>query len=95
MYRGLKKIGLKDMKKDKEETKITTEEFRNHFMKASEMRFENDPQDIEETMDLAEDLRENEKAKEWKERLNKPPEKKEVVEQMQQMRDSAPGEDGV
>ena len=83
------------MKKDNEETKITTEEFKNHFMKVSEERFENDPQDIEETVDLVEDLRENEKAKEWKERLNKPPEKKEVVEQMQQMRDSAPGEDGV
>ena len=74
LYRGLKKIGLKDMKKDKEETKITTEEFKNHFMKVSEERFENDPQEIEETVDLVEDLRENEKAKEWKERLNMPPE---------------------
>ena len=42
-----------------------------------------------------EDLRGSNKTKEWNDRLNKPPDKKEVVEQMQQMRDSAPGEDGV
>ena len=35
LYRGLRKLGVRDMKKDMEGTKLTSEEFRNHFKKVS------------------------------------------------------------
>ena len=40
LYRNLKKIGLRDVKTGKQETKLTTEQFRDHFKKVSEDRFE-------------------------------------------------------
>ena len=50
---------------------------------------------MEEAVDEATDLRNEEFTKEWRERLNSPPGKEEVVSQMKLMRDAAPGEDGV
>ena len=60
LYRGLKKLGVRDMKKDTGGTKLTTEEFRNHFKKVSEERFENKPEEIEA------DFREGEEAERWR-----------------------------
>ena len=47
LYRGLRKIGLKDVKKAPVETKLTTVEFRNHFSNVSKDRFEEDPAVLE------------------------------------------------
>ena len=58
-------------------------------------RFENDPQFIEEVVSETQDLRGTALAEEWSGRLNRPPEKEEVLEQMGRMKDAAPGEDGV
>ena len=95
LYRRLKKLGVRDMKKDMKGTNVTTPQFRDHFKRVSEEKFENLPEDIERVVDMAEDLRHGEEAQEWREYLNKVPDFDEVVEQMQMMRDSAPGEDGV
>ena len=95
LYRGLRKMGLRDMKKAPTDTSITTDGFRKQFSKVSEERFENPPEEIDEAVDKAEDLRGSDQAKEWEERLNKVPDFEEVVEQMKLMRDSAPGEDGI
>ena len=95
LYRGLKKMGLRGMKKEMQGTSLTTEQFRNHFKKVSEEKFENRPEDIEKAVDMAEDLRNGEEAEEWRVWLNKVPDYEEVTGQMRQMRDSAPGEDGV
>ena len=42
-----------------------------------------------------EDLREDERTKEWRERLGRPPEREEVEKEMRKMKDASPGEDGV
>ena len=65
LYTTLKRIGLKDMKKGRQETKVTTAEFRDHFSKVSKDRFKNDPQFIEEVVNSTQDLRGTEKAAEW------------------------------
>ena len=83
------------MKKDMKGTNLTTVQFRDHFKKVSEAKFENEPEDIEKVVDMADDLREGEEAEEWRIWLNKVPDLEEVEEQMRLMRDSAPGEDGV
>ena len=95
LYKGLKKVGTRDIKKAPTETKVTTEGFKDQFMKVSQERFENDPQVLEEAVDEAEDLRGREDAEEWAERLNRVPDMEEIVDQMKKMRDSSPGEDGV
>ena len=95
LFWGLKKLGLRGMKKEKKGTSISTAQFCDHFKKVSEVKFENRPEDIEKAVDLLEDLRSGEEAEEWRSYLNKVPEYDEVIEQMKFMRDSAPGEDGV
>ena len=64
-------------------------------MAVSQERFENDPAFIEEVVDRAHDLRDLEKTREWRVKLNEPTDEEEVRKQMLKMRDSAPGEDGV
>ena len=95
LYRGLKKLGLRDVTTAKKDTKLTTEKFREHFKKVSNDRFENDPAEIERAVERCEDLRGTEESKWWSENLNGPPGKPEILAQMAKMRDSSPGEDGV
>ena len=76
-------------------TSITTSQFKEHFKKVSDERFENKPEDIEKVVDMAEDLRYGEEAEEWRKWLNRSPDLEEVTAEMRKMRDSAPGEDGV
>ena len=94
-YRGLRKLESREKKKAPVQTTISTEKFRDHFMAVSQERFENDPVFIEQAVDKSEDLRDLEKTREWRVRLDEPPDEEEVLEQMLKMRDSAPGEDGV
>ena len=91
----MKRIGLKEVKKGRQETKVTTAKFRDHCSKVSKDRFENDPQFIEEVVSSTQDLRGSEKAAEWSARLNQPLDKEEILKQMGKMKDGAPGEDGV
>ena len=95
LYRGLKKMGMRDVKKAKQDTKITTPEFRDHFKRVSDERFENAPQDIEAAVRRVRDRRGEPASVEWGERMNRVPSEREIVEQMRKMRDSSPGEDGV
>lgn len=95
MYKTLKKLGGRDIKKESNTTNITTEEFRDHFKKVSEERFENSPEEIAETVRRVEDIRHTEKAREWREQLEEVPSREEILKQMKLMKDSAPGDDGV
>ena len=95
MYKSLRTLGSRGVKKVKTGTTITKEEFRDHFKKVSEDRFENLPEDMERVVDRAPDLREHEKTKGWRERLGRPPDREEVVREMGKMKDAAPGEDAV
>ena len=95
LYKTLRRIGMKEVKKGREETNISTAGFKVHFSKVSKDRFENDPQFIEEVVSETQDLRGTELAAEWSARLNRPPEREEILGQMGKMKDGAPGEDGV
>ena len=95
MYKTLKKLGGRDIKKESNTTNITTEQFRDHFKKVSEERFKNSPEEIAETVRRVTDIRDTEKAREWRDRLEGVPSSEEILKQMKLMKDSAPGDDGV
>ena len=95
MYKILKKIGTKGWKKAQANVKITAEEFKEHFEKVSEMRYEVDPRVIHEAVNGANDLRGSVEARLGNERMNVVPSRGEIEEAMKEMKESAPGEDGV
>ena len=95
MYKSLRTLGGRGVKKVETGTTITKEEFREHFKRVSEDRFENVPEDVDRVVDRAVDLRDDVRTVGWRERLGRPPDSAEVVKEMGRMKDAAPGEDGV
>ena len=95
VYRNLKKLGNRDRKIASVSTNLTKEQFRNHFMKVSEKRFENPPEEIDKILEEVEDISETAEARHESEILEEVPSREEIIEQMNKMKDSAPGEDGV
>ena len=53
MYKSLKVLGGRGVKKVTGETTLTKEEFRGHFKRVSEERFENLPEEVERAVDRA------------------------------------------
>ena len=94
MYKCLRKLGTRDGPAGRSTT-VTVNEFKEHFERVSADRYEEEPRVIEEAVNGAEDLRNDRRAIEANERLNEMPEREEIVEVMNEMRESAPGEDGV
>jgi hypothetical protein len=95
MYQVLKDLGKREWKGQTDSTTLTKEDFREHFKKVSEQRFENTPEEIERAVDKVTDISGTDKAREWSEMLESTPEREEILTEMRKMRDSAPGEDGV
>ena len=95
VYRNLKKLGQRERKTAAVNTNLTKEDFKVHFQKVSEKRFENTPEEIDNILEEVEDIRHTEKARQWKDQLEETPSREEIIEQMNKMKDSAPGEDGV
>ena len=94
MYKILKEIGRKEWKAPPN-VGITVEEFREHFEKVSEKRYEVDPAVIGGVIEKVRDLRGCEKAREANECMNEELEREEIEEAMNGMRESVPGEDGI
>ena len=94
MYKKLAMLGRRGVKTARPTTDITKEEFKEHFAKVSKDRFENDPAVIDDILREVEDIRDTEKAREWRETLEETPQREEIVKQMRLMKDSAPGQDG-
>ena len=94
MYKILKEIGRKEWKAPPS-VGITVEEFREHFEKVSEKRYEVDPAVIGGVIEKVRNLRGCEKAREANERMNGELGREEIEEAMKEMRESAPGEDGI
>ena len=94
MYKALRQLGKRGMKKVSASTTITRDGFKDHFSKVSAERFENTPEEIELAVQETVDLRGDPRTMEWRTRLNTPPEREEVIRQLGKMRDGAPGEDG-
>ena len=95
MYKKLRELGKRGQTKATNTTNITKEQFKEHFKRISKDRFENTPEEMEETVNRVEDISQTEKAREWREELDKEPEREEIEAQMRLMKNSAPGKDGV
>ena len=95
VYRNLKKLGTRGMKKASQDTNITKEEFKEHFKSISSQRFENAIEEIDEVLDQVQDISNTDEAIQWNDELNNVPTDEELTEQIKLMRESAPGEDNV
>ena len=71
------------------------EEFKEHFEKVSEMRYELDPAVIRRVIGEVRDLRGCEKSREANECMNGQLVREEIEEAMKEMREAAPGVDGI
>ena len=94
MYKILKEIGRKEWKMPPS-VGIKVEEFREHFEKVSEKGYEVDPAVIRGVIEKVRDLRGCEKVREANECMNGELGREEIEEAMKEMRESAPGEDGI
>ena len=94
MYRILRKLGTRG-NPTHNANQITAAVFKEHFSSVSEKRYEREHAQIEEALKMVTDLRENDEAKEWNEMLNKRPEEEEIMAEMKNVKDSAPGRDEV
>ena len=94
MYSLLRKIGRRG-RPVVVGTKITAGKFKVQFEGVSRERYEVDSGMIERVVARARDLREDEKAVEANEFMNELPEREEIMEAIEEMKSSAPGEDGV
>ena len=94
MYKHLKKLGTRGMTKAPETTNIGTDDFKRHFQDISKDQYENNPDDIERSVNNIDDISQTVKARLWAERLNETPSREEILQQMKKMKESAPGRDG-
>ena len=94
MYKILKEIGRKEWKAPPS-VGITVEEFKEHFEKVSEMRYEVDPALIGGVIKEVRELRGCEKARKANECMNGELVREEIEKAMKEIRESALGEDGI
>ena len=95
MYRILRQIGVGKSKKAGGSSNIAIGDFKDFFEGVTKDRYEVEPGLLEEVVGRARDLREDGEAIEANEVLNEELAEEEVEEAIKEMRDSAPGEDGV
>ena len=95
VYRNLRKLGSRGLKKAPTSSTLTKEAFKIHFEGISKERFENPPEEVMAAVDQMEDISQTEVALQYRELLDETPSREEIVKQMKEMSDSAPGEDGV
>ena len=91
VYKTLRNLGTRDSK-PKTGTTITADKFKNHFMKVSQDRYENDPGELGAAVGYYRHLRAFQQANDT---LNQPPTKIEISESMEKVNGSAPGKCGV
>ena len=94
MYKCLRRIGTKGVKAA-ESGLISISDFKSHFENVSRERYEEDPSVIASVIERVNDMRMNDRAIAANERMNEMPDREEIVKAMREMKDSAPGEDGV
>ena len=94
MYKSLKKIGTRG-KREYGGTTITTNEFKKQFERVSKDRYEVNPSTQDEVLQEVKDLRNDAKAIEANDRLNETPNREEILKAIEEIKESAPGEDEV
>ena len=94
MYKVLRELGRRG-KPAGASHHITVDAFKDHFARVTAERFEEDPEVVEVAVGGLRDMRGVEEAEEANELLNRTPEAVETEEAMKEVRESAPGVDGV
>ncbi|MEL7302028.1 MAG: endonuclease/exonuclease/phosphatase family protein, partial [Pseudomonadota bacterium] len=95
MYKILREIGMRGKRKAGRGGMLTANDYKRQFERVSSERYEERPEVIEGAVRNARDLREDERAIEANEKMNEIPSVREIVDAMKDMKESAPGEDGV
>ena len=94
MYKTLRKLGTRSQK-HQTGTTISTDEFKAHFSNVSKDRYENDPGTLMNTVKQMPDKSKDVKFITANQKLNTLPSEKEIMEALDEVRESAPGKDGV
>ena len=94
MYKALEELGRRGMKA-REGTNVTVSEFKEHFQRVSCERYEVDPVVIEGVLAGTRDLRGSAEAVLGNEGMNARIEREEIECAIKEIRESAPGKDGV
>ena len=95
MYKIMKELGMRGKQRAGRGGMLKANDFKEQFENVSCERYEESPQEIEATVRNARNLRGDAKAREANERMNEVPTRREIVSAMDEMKESAPGEDGV
>ena len=95
MYKILKELGVRGKRKAGRGGLLRANDFKEQFERVSSERYEVRSEVIEAAVRGARDLTGDEKAKEANDRMNEVPSEEEIMDVMKEMRESAPGEDGV
>ena len=95
MYKILRELGIRGKRKAGRGGMLKANDFKEQFERVSQDRYEERPEVIEEAVRNARDLREDVRAIEANARMNRVPSANEIVGVMKEMKESAPGEDGV
>ena len=94
MYKTLRKLGTRSQKLQPGTT-ISTDEFKAHFSNVSKDRYENDPGTLMNTVKKMPDKSKDVKFITANQKLNTLPSEKKIMEALDEVRESAPGKDGV
>ena len=94
MYKTLRKLGTRSLK-HQTGTTISTDEFKAHFSNLSKDRYENEPGTLMNTVKQMPDKSKDVKFITANQKLNTLPSEKEIMEALDEVRESAPGKDGV
>ena len=95
MYKIMKELGMRGKQRAGRGGMLGANDFKEQFERVSSERYEESPQEIEAAVRNARDLRGDARAREANERMNEVPTRREIVSAMDEMKESAPGEDGV
>ena len=74
---------------------ITKEEFKEHFRRVSQDRYEVEPQEMERTLREVKDLKNTQRAIDTRAEMNETPQEGEIRKAIMETKDSAPGKDCV
>ena len=95
MFKLLRKLGMRDGKRTRPSEHFSVEEYKSHFEKVSQERQEVADQVMSWVLDRVEDMRNDERIREADEELEKSLEKEETEKAIRDIKDGAPGIDGM
>ena len=95
MYKIMKELGMRGRQRAGRGGMLKANDFKEQFESVSSERYEERPHVIEAAVGNARDLREDVRAIEANARMNRMPDRGEIKSVMKEMKESAPGEDGV